>query len=73
MNDIFGRQVTGVYGMARRFRCKVPAGSFCASKRAKIRAMQRDFLASKRVFLYPVNQLVRGDVLRAKKAAEALL
>jgi hypothetical protein len=59
--------------MAHRYRCKVPAGAFCAAKRKKIRQAQRARAESGRVYLRPAVQFVRREVEAQRKAAEALV
>jgi hypothetical protein len=54
--------------MAHRYRCKVPAGSFCAAKRAQIRKAQRALAQRSRVYLRPAVQFVRREMAERKKA-----
>jgi hypothetical protein len=58
--------------MTHRYRCKVPAGAFCAAKRAKIRQTQRALIKSGRVFVRPAVHFVRQEVEVQRKATEAL-
>jgi hypothetical protein len=54
--------------MAHRYRCKVPAGAFCAAKRLQIRRAQRALADRSRVYQRPAVQLVRMEMAWRKKA-----
>jgi hypothetical protein len=54
--------------MAHRYRCKVPAGSFCASKRMQIRKAQRAHAQRHRVYQRPAVQFVLRELKERKKA-----
>lgn len=56
--------------MTHKYRVKVPAGVFCASKRAKLRKQQRALAARGRSYLYPVMQAMRQEVAELKKTEE---
>jgi hypothetical protein len=58
--------------MAHRYRCKVPAGAFCAAKRAKIRKAQRALVERSRVYKRPAVQFVRREMAERKKAERAV-
>ena len=54
--------------MAHRYRCKVPAGTFCAAKRAQVRRAQRACAERGRVYQRPAVQFVRREVVAQRKA-----
>lgn len=59
---------THVKEMAHRYKCKVPAGSFCASKRMQIRKAQRAQAQRSRVYQRPAVQLVLRELAERKRA-----
>ena len=57
--------------MGHRYRCKVPAGVFCASKRAQIRKAQRALADQGLKYLFPARKLMRQKKIEEPNAVNS--